>query len=148
MLCFVTMSFGEYGISFLATLRIWLLLMHSPQGQARSAAALVLSPVLLEDDILHWDTGHVSPEGLPVALSAQGCAEFARIAHQFLKSQIHVKNSLSGWCVGGKQGQVKSFVWEEYFGMASLKLGKHNFSMDPSGHTVAALLPTEGVCTH
>lgn len=51
--CFLTMSFGENRIFFLATLRIWLLLIHTPQGQARSFAALVPSPVLLDGDILH-----------------------------------------------------------------------------------------------
>lgn len=90
----------------------------------------------------------MSFEGLSVALEAQGCTEFASAAYQFLKSQVHVKDSLSGWCAGGKQEQVESFVWEEYFGMDSPKLGKHNFSMSPSGHTVAVLLPTAGVCTH
>lgn len=46
------------------------------------------------------------------------------------------------------KNKLKSVVWEEYFGMVSPKLGKHHLSMYPSGHTVAILLPTEGICTH
>lgn len=46
------------------------------------------------------------------------------------------------------KNKLKSVVWEEYFGMVSLKLGKHHLSMYPSGHTVAGLLPTEGICSH
>lgn len=41
------------------------------------------------------------------------------------------------------KNKLKLVVWEEYFGMISLKLGKHNLSMYPSGHPVAVLLPTE-----
>lgn len=46
------------------------------------------------------------------------------------------------------KNKLKSVVWEEYFGMVSLKLGKYNLSVYPSGHTVVVLLPTEGICTH
>lgn len=50
--------------------------------------------------------------------------------------------------VKGKQEQLKSFVWEEYFGIVFLKLAKHSLSMYPCGHTAAVLLPTERACTH
>ena len=46
------------------------------------------------------------------------------------------------------KNKLKLVVWEEYFGMVCLKLGKHNLSVYPSGHTVAVLLFTEGICTH
>jgi len=46
------------------------------------------------------------------------------------------------------KNKLKLVVWEEYFGMVSLKLGKHNLSMYPSGHPAAVLLPTERICTH
>lgn len=48
----VTMNFGEYVNSFLATLRVWLVLTHTPQARAMPAAVQALSPVLLEDDVL------------------------------------------------------------------------------------------------
>lgn len=46
------------------------------------------------------------------------------------------------------KNKLKSVVWEEYFGMVSLKLGKHNLSVHPSGPTVAVLLPTKGICAN
>lgn len=46
------------------------------------------------------------------------------------------------------KNKLKSVVWEEYFDTVSLKLSKHHLSMYPSGHIVAVLLPTEGICTH